>query len=201
MLINDIWKLSYEEYVAILLQKYGPATHDYFENGKPAASRAISEGLECHHIDEDKIPGLSSNLCDSPEYAPYQKADRLVYCNRIEHIILHEKIAIRRDIYPDYSIFNFNVGGVSLLVKRMNDAYISPPNNYDWNSRVAWRVRNKVNVYAEVVRRIAIEMYLKGYNDEEIEYLLFTGSDNTTYVDSLVDRINNYQNPINIDIY
>ena len=44
-------------------------------------------------------------------------------------------------------------------------------------------------------------MYLKGYNDEEIEYLLFTGSDNTTYVDSLVDRINNYQNPINIDIY
>ena len=52
--------MTYDELVGFLIKKYGPAKFDYFrtetcKSRNPKASRA-SEGLICHHIDEESGP-------------------------------------------------------------------------------------------------------------------------------------------------
>ncbi|QMT19154.1 hypothetical protein H1Q58_16345 (plasmid) [Planococcus maritimus] len=97
-----------DEAVAFLLQKYGPAQDDYFrersyrrfmdgeiksiQKGKHSRT---SEGLFCHHIDENKSLNLSNFSFIKVNKIPFesQKKDRLVYCDLIEHAVLHALIA------------------------------------------------------------------------------------------------------------
>lgn len=104
--------LSYQEYVAKLLAKYGPAEYDYFNQstyddfkhgltktpGKNNNVSRTAEGLYCHHIDEDKQILISRNEAILHFDIPYQYqlANRLVYCNLIEHALLHIKIAVEQ---------------------------------------------------------------------------------------------------------
>ena len=99
---------TYQEAVNVFLNKYGGAVDDYFSEKSYARFKAgeikaptkrkisrTSEGLYCHHIDEDKMIMMAS-----PEFIrymdipfDYQRKNRLVYCNLIEHGILHLLIA------------------------------------------------------------------------------------------------------------
>lgn len=97
-----------DEAVSFLLQKYGPAQDDYFreqsyqrfmdgeiksiQKGKHSRT---SEGLFCHHIDENKNLNLSNFSFIKVNKIPFesQKKDRLVYCDLIEHTVLHALIA------------------------------------------------------------------------------------------------------------
>lgn len=104
--------LSYQDYVAKLLASYGPAEYDYFNQstyhdfkhgltktpGKNNKVSRTSEGLYCHHIDEDKQILISTNEAILHFDIPYQYqlANRLVYCNLIEHALLHIKIAVEQ---------------------------------------------------------------------------------------------------------
>ena len=173
MYLTDVWNLSYKEYVQHLLKKYGPAEHDYFDDkGNFTASRTWSDGLECHHIDEDKIPNLSDDYAYLT-YPQYQKADRLVYCNRIEHLILHIKIAqIPIDDSSKRQITYFN-SGVELLIRRLNDGYSGYLTEYDWNSRVHFRIRNWSFLYLQVLKLLVKDMKNEGYTDNQIEKLIY----------------------------
>lgn len=96
--IEKLLKMSYLEMVNYLLEKYGNAKYDYFFNATCAfknqkVSRS-SEGLYCHHIDEDKAIMLSMSKYAKKNPFSYQKAERLVYCNILEHLILHLKICL-----------------------------------------------------------------------------------------------------------
>ncbi|SPS07136.1 hypothetical protein [Latilactobacillus sakei] len=104
--------LSYIEAVKLLLVKYGPSVDDYFReksyerflNGeilnilKGNTSRS-KEGLFCHHIDENKYLSLGKKEEVRRQKAPFstQRQDRLVYCDLIEHAILHILIAKETD--------------------------------------------------------------------------------------------------------
>ena len=132
MQLQKVWDLTYDEYVQILLKKYGPATSNYVENGKVVASKAWDRGLECHHIDEDKFPNLS-DIKEAERHPEYQTADRLVYCNRLEHLILHAKIA--KMTHNDYNLrglIGYFKGGCQLLITRLNDAYTNPPTEFEY---------------------------------------------------------------------
>lgn len=113
----------YDEVVEFLLQKYGPAKDDYyreesyqrFMNGeiksitKGKHSRTI-EGLYCHHIDENKYLNLTNmNFIQKQNVSfKHHRRDRLVYCDLIEHAILHVLIAKETELklgYPGYFIF------------------------------------------------------------------------------------------------
>lgn len=103
---------SYDECCLFLLKKYGVATDDYFsqlsyerfKNGeiKQPTKRKITrtnEGLYVHHIDENKqimIANPNAIIKFNIPFA-YQKKERLVYCNLIEHGILHILIA-KKDV-------------------------------------------------------------------------------------------------------
>lgn len=96
---TEIYKeleMNYDELVTYLLGKYGPSKYDYFlkDNFKTKNTKVsrTKEGLFCHHIDEDKAIMLSNSDYAKNNPFSYQKADRLVYCNYLEHMILHFKI-------------------------------------------------------------------------------------------------------------
>src|SRR5690625_1776650 len=95
---------SYDEAVTYLLNKYGPANDDYFreksyyrylnkeiKNITKGKYSRTSEGLYCHHIDEIQELKISDQAFIKRNNIPfkYQKKDRLVYCDLIEHTILH----------------------------------------------------------------------------------------------------------------
>ena len=104
----DLLTKNYDEAVEVLLKKYGESEDDYFReksyerflNGeiKSIARGKYSrsaEGLECHHIDEDKfhnLTGLRAILEQRPPYKHHKK-DRLVFSDVVEHAILHTLIA------------------------------------------------------------------------------------------------------------
>lgn len=99
---------SYASYCDYLINKYGVASDDYysevsynrFKEGtiKSLQKKKISrtqEGLYCHHIDENKQILISRQNAIKQFDIPFefQKKDRLVYCDLIEHGILHVLIA------------------------------------------------------------------------------------------------------------
>lgn len=103
---------SYEAAIEILKFKYGEGIDDYYREksykrflkkeiksiAKGKYSRT-SEGLYCHHIDENKYLNISNKDFILHKKYPYdvQKKDRLVYCDLFEHLIIHALIAKETD--------------------------------------------------------------------------------------------------------
>ncbi|MDV3194932.1 MAG: hypothetical protein Q8881_01560 [Sweet potato little leaf phytoplasma] len=88
--------LTYNQIIEILLDKYGEVLGNYFLNRTCTQIneyiKRSSEGLQIHHIKENEMKGLSN-----PEFAQqapfsYQMGYNLVYCNLLEHFLLHCKI-------------------------------------------------------------------------------------------------------------
>ena len=100
--------LSYAEAVDLLLNKYGGSQDDYYReksylrffNGeiknitKGKVTRT-KEGLYCHHIFENQYSMLTDSDSLFEQRVPFaaQKKENLVYCDLIEHLILHALIA------------------------------------------------------------------------------------------------------------
>lgn len=99
---------TYNEVVDYLLQKHGAAQDDYFREQsyqrfmnqeiKSVAKGKVSrtnEGLYCHHIDENKWLKMADLNFVRKYNIPFeaQKKERLVYCDLIEHSILHVLIS------------------------------------------------------------------------------------------------------------
>lgn len=121
-------EMDYDQLVKHLLQKYGGAKGDYFLTETCASkNKKISrtnEGLYCHHIDEDKAIMLSNDSYASNNPFEYQRAERLVYCNILEHLILHIKIveAPRNEKANKGELPGIG-GAVNFITKQVNDFY------------------------------------------------------------------------------
>lgn len=119
----DLLSKSYEDAVYFLLEKYGPAQNDYFRensyrrfmNGEinsiaKGKITRTAEGLYCHHMDENKWLKISDKDFVKKFSIPFetQKKDRLVYCDVVEHTILHVLISKETGLrygYPGYEAF------------------------------------------------------------------------------------------------
>ena len=138
--IDNILAMTYEEYIDSLFEKYGRVPCDYFTDSSfQKKNREIirtEDGLWCHHIDEDKIPNLSSKPLRAYDAvrdpSEYQKAERLVYCNYIEHMLLHMKI-FEKEIKKPYDEQNHydvvGLGGFNTLAGKI-DKLITFPRYY-----------------------------------------------------------------------
>lgn len=98
--------MTYEKLCQYLQGKYGLPTAPYFTSEKCSYTNSrvnsrTSEGLMIHHVRED----IADDLCkqDMALGYPfeYQMPDNLVYCNFLEHFLLHIKIVEER-WYPKY---------------------------------------------------------------------------------------------------
>lgn len=148
--------LTYKQLVEYLLSKYGAATCNYFcrDNFK-SKNRNVSrsdEGLICHHIDEDKAIMLST-----PQWAekcPYewQKADRLVYCNYLEHLLLHIKIA-EEPRHPDAMEHQLpGIGGaVNFIIPELNDYFGGYTYTQKWRLLAFEKVDENYDEYIQLL--------------------------------------------------
>ena len=143
-------KMSYDELVKYLLKKYGASKYDYFRNEScatkdPRASRT-NEGLYIHHIDEDKAIKLSSKeeALNSPW--KYQKADRLVYCNALEHLILHIKIVEKTDEGQGVG------GAVVFICPQINECYDGREPQATWVKNVNEVIKENFEEYIDILK-------------------------------------------------
>ena len=157
--INKCLAMNYSSLVKHLLKKYGKAKHNYFKDTKctkknPLVSRT-AEGLYCHHIDEDKAIMLSNDKFAAANPFDYQKADRLVYCNLLEHLLLHVKIAEEpRDENANEHELPGIGGAVNFICKELNDIYSGKEPADDWRKKVAALVKDSFDDYIVILKHL-----------------------------------------------
>ena len=123
---SSLLQLTYSQLVEKLLSKHGKAQYDYFVNENcltrnPKISRT-REGLFCHHIDEDKAIMLSNDRYAKHNPFAYQKSDRLVYCDFLEHLLLHLKIMEEPRNANNAELPGIG-GAVNFLTRQINDFF------------------------------------------------------------------------------
>jgi len=143
--IKNQLKMTYNELIDYLLKKYGPSKYDYFCNesckSKNHKVSRTNEGLYCHHIDEDKAILLSNDKFAAMNPWEYQKADRLVYCNALEHLILHIKIVEEPKNKNANEMELQGLGGaVNFLCPQINDYY----NGYEFKQQYLINIYNLI---------------------------------------------------------
>lgn len=150
---------SYADNVKYLLKKYGAAKHDYFKDTdckqkNPLVSRT-AEGLYCHHIDEDKAIMLSNDKFAAVNPFDYQKKNRLVYCNLLEHLLLHVKIAEEpRDENANENELPGIGGAVNFICKDLNDIYAGKEFADEWRKKVADAVKDNFDDYIAILKHL-----------------------------------------------
>lgn len=121
--------MSYEEQLAYLKQKYGPAKENYFLtincDRKSTRIGRGNESLFCHHDYEYDPENPLVNDLSKPEIArqftyKYQEAQNLTYCNWLEHLILHCKINVLRQKQLNGFISD---GVLNYFIPELNDFY------------------------------------------------------------------------------
>lgn len=153
---ESMLKTNYQDIVSALLKKYGSAKHNYFKDTackikNPLVTRT-NEGLFCHHIDEDKAIMLCNDKFAVNNPFEYQKADRLVYCNLLEHLLLHIKIA--ENPSPDANENELpGIGGaINFICKDLNDIYSGKKFSDEWRKNVADKVKDNFDDYIIILR-------------------------------------------------
>lgn len=152
---------DYKSAIAYLLKKYGECDDDYYQEKsyyrylnneikritKGKYSRA-KEGLECHHIFENKYIDISnSNAIKEFKYPYYiQKKENLVYCDIFEHFILHTLII--KETEGEYGL-----GGSVIFIKpKIKDWFISKKNpKPEWMKACKKRARLSIRQTREIL--------------------------------------------------
>lgn len=154
--IKNQLKMTYDELVDYLLKKYGPAQYDYFCNesckSKNSKISRTNEGLYCHHIDENKAILLSNDKFAVNNPFEYQKANRLVYCNILEHLILHIKIVEEPKNENANKMEIQGIGGaVCFICPQINDYF----NGYEFKQQYLINIfnliENNFNDYIDIL--------------------------------------------------
>lgn len=150
---ENVKSYTYLEYCDYLQQKYGIGLCNYMSENWKKNNKVTrtKEGLYVHHKYEDHAIKLGN-----PEYAkknPYewQLKDNLVYCDLLEHLLLHQLICE----YPaNAKNEQVGLGGIlEFIVPELNDVYSG------WVSKLPWQqnchnviIKDK-NVYLQLLKR------------------------------------------------
>lgn len=141
--LEEELKLNYLDLCKFLQNKYGEPRGDYFltESCKSKNNKITrgKEGLFLHHIKENESIMLCNTDFAIKHPFEYQKSYNLVYCNYLEHLLLHIKIV---DEYLNEESIAKNgcavgIGGiVNFIVPEINDYF----NGYEYKRE--WQVES-----------------------------------------------------------
>ena len=186
MIDEELYKelqVTYYDLQSYLLNKYGPVKYDYFANAEcRSRSKKISrtnEGLYCHHMDEDKGANLSDPISAQRQPYEWQKKDRLVYCNVLEHLILHIKIAVLRQkkMLSDTKAIDdfFTTGGIFELCLAINELFEKGESNSGWRKACYEKIKKNYEDYILLLQTVI--MYIdKCYLNEKRSRCLKVGA-------------------------
>lgn len=187
--------MKYDDLVKALLKKYGAAKHDYFTDRECTIKNKLvsrtAEGLFCHHIDEDKAIMLSNDEYAARNPFEYQKKNRLVYCNLLEHLLLHVKIAEEpRNPNANENELPGIGGAINYLCKQLNDIYAGKEPAEEWRKTVAAKVQDSFDDYIRILRHLwSVIEQNPLYKTIITKQMLCTGWDGKT-VDRVLEAIN-----------
>ena len=137
---NELYKMSYKMACEYLINKYGQPDKNYFNLNwvKQRISRT-SEGIYCHHILENEYLNLSE--ISFAKEAPFevQNKENLLYCNAVEHFILH--LLIKKE-NPDMSH-----AGVVFTLCNCNALYDNKGGKELWKQNCFKSIKNLYNTY------------------------------------------------------
>lgn len=156
--IQEQFSMLYNDYVKFLLDKYGKVQGNYFSTpsckSKNKKIFRTKEGLNIHHIDEDKSIMLGNPRIASSSPFEYQLADRLVYANLLEHLLLHIKIVEGFNVNEE-TPEPVGIGGVLMIVHEINDYFGKLPEEpTGWRSNMFNAIRSQYNDYIETLKYI-----------------------------------------------
>ncbi len=166
MNIDKLLKMNYDELVDHLKIKYGKIPKSYF-NSKGNKTQGITrggEGLFIHHVDEDKMILLSNKKDEHPVvnqgmlsddqveklYTDFQEAERLVYCNLLEHLLLHVKILDNpKPMIPQVRVGEGGI--VNFMVPELNDIFSGIKYKQPWKLAVVKAVKGYKKEYLKIL--------------------------------------------------
>lgn len=156
---HRILTLSYNELVQELLDKYGKAKYNYFTSEdckyKNRKVSRTNEGLYCHHIDEDKEIKLSDEKLATLYSFEYQTANRLVYCNYLEHLLLHILIFEESSNSTSNREEILGLGGIiTYMCKQLNDAYNGYEFKQEWMRNTTSVITDYFDIYILMLNRL-----------------------------------------------
>lgn len=157
---EKIQNFSYLEYCDYLIAKHGVAKSDYmnryYEYNKKT-SRTF-EGLIAHHRYEDHAIMLSEKRIAEMHPFEWQLAKNLVYCDYLEHLLLHILICENppKDLHSSIAE-RVGIGGIiNYMVPQLNDLYSGwcPSSSQKlWMQRCFDRVKEQKEVYFALLKR------------------------------------------------
>lgn len=152
MNIEQQIEMSYNDFVNHLIRKYGSVPYDYFCNDNCASEQRknsrTEDGLVIHHIDECSIANLSNRITAKNYSFDYQKSHRLVYCNLLEHFLLHIKIV------KEFNHINNTVGfgGLASISSQINEYFSNPPTVSKWQINLYNAIQNDYHNYCMLLK-------------------------------------------------
>lgn len=162
---EKIKNLTYLQYCDYLQNKYGIGQYAYMYpsfNRNQNSSRT-KEGLIAHHKMENRAIMLSN-----PEYAkkwPYewQLPENIVYCNMLEHLLLHILICK----YPEPEPFQeVGIGGIiDFIVPELNDIYSGHLSKQEYKQNQYKLILDKKDLYFEILNFMKKTLPYIRYND------------------------------------
>lgn len=178
--------LGYEEAVKFLMNKYGEVRDDYFTKksyqaflkgdrktltkGKYSRTK---EGLYCHHILENQELNLGDKNFIKREKYPfrYQEKENLVYCDILEHLILHALIA--KETNGKYGVPGYE----TFLEPTVMDWYVDGVDpGPDWMKackRKAFVTSDQLERLLNVLfEKVDISVFIFGESDRMLSYQL-----------------------------
>ena len=170
--------LTYRRYCDYLQAKYGIPKLPYMTKNwnKTIGNSRTLEGLVIHHKYEDSAIMLSTK--DYAMWHPYewQMPENLIYCDYLEHLLLHVLICMYPAVRPEDSGEIVGIGGVeNYIVPELNDVYSGFKSKQAWRSACYEHVLQDEDVYLHILdqflgcyrkREQGIKQLLTSYNSE-----------------------------------
>lgn len=167
--LNKLTSLSYTELCDYLTKKYGAISSPYFlretcKTPNPTIKRS-AEGLFIHHIKECEFIQLNS-----PAYAlqapyEYQMGKNLVYCNILEHLLLHMRIV------KEYTIQQAKekkiLVGLGGIVNHIAPQIIDYINGYDFQKEYLKTALKVIDGKEKYVAQILRDFFVDIRNNHE----------------------------------
>lgn len=157
---KKICNMSYDDYCDYLKNKYGRIFGTYFVTDSCSTlNKKIkrgNDGLFIHHIKE--VERISLSKKEYAEQAPfeYQYGENLVYCDYLEHLLLHIMICEHPKPIDENETPGIT-GVIEFLVPTLNDCYCGAlPED---SAKTHWKIEsfNKIkddkDVYLELLKR------------------------------------------------
>lgn len=150
---NKVKNLTYLQYCDYLQDKYGIGLSDYMTksyNPNPKCKRT-KDGLIAHHKMENTMIMLSTKQIAELSPFEWQKKENIVYCDYLEHLLLHVLICK----YPaDNGDTSVGIGGViNFIAPELNDLYSGWNTNQQWRKICHDKVINDKSVYFEILKQ------------------------------------------------